>query len=275
MDMTGEGLQVVEVTPAQLGQLPCCGVKNTAHEGHRAKKAWLKEYLPKGLRARILLTEDNRQCGYIEYLPGEHAWRGVDAAGYMFIHCIWTFYRKYQHKGNAARLVQACADDARKAKMRGVAVIARRKPWLASSELFVKCGFEVIGTAPPDYELLVLKFRKNAPNPRFLPISGDRLKTGGRGLTIIRANQCPHAVKFAREIGEVAEREFQLKPKHVLLKSCQDARNAPTPYAVFSVIYNGTVLSDHQISKTRFRNLMKKATSPAEARPKRDARAKT
>jgi YoaP-like len=256
--MRGDGLHLVEVTPGQLGQLPCCGVKNTAHEGYRAKTAWLKEHLPGGLRARILLTEDDRQCGYIEYLPGEHAWRGVDAAGYMFIHCIWTFYRKYQHKGNAVRLVQACVDDARRAKMRGVAVVARKKPWLASSDLFVKCGFEVVATAPPDYELLVLKFRKNAPAPSFLPLPESRAESYGPGLTIIRANQCPHAVKFAREIGEVAEREFQIKPKHVLLKSCQNARNAPTPYAVFSVILDGKVISDHQISKTRFRNLMKK-----------------
>jgi len=262
MIMTSDGLQVIEVTPARLGQLPCCGVKNTAHEGHRSKKAWLEEHIARGLRARILLTEDNRQCGYIEYLPGEHAWRAVDAAGYMFIHCIWTFYKKYQHKGNAVRLVQACVDDARKAKMQGVAVIARKKPWLASSDLFMKCGFEVAGTAPPDYELLVRKFRMNTPNPRFLPIPGDRPETYGPGLTIIRADQCPHSVKFAREIGEVAEREFQLKPRHVLLKSCHDARNAPTPYAVFSIIFNGTVLSDHQISKTRFRKMMKNQAAP-------------
>jgi hypothetical protein len=176
----------------------------------------------------------------------------------MFIHCIWTFYRKYQHKGNAVRLVQACLDDARKEKMHGVAVVARKRPWLASSALFLKCGFEVVGTAPPDYELLVLKFRKNAPTARFLPVPESRLESYGPGLTVIRADQCPHAVRFAREIGEVAEREFRLKPKHVLLKSRKDARNAPTPYAVFSVIMDGKLLSDHQISKTRFRNLMKK-----------------
>jgi len=31
-----------------------------------------------------------------------------------------------------------------------------------------------------------------------------------------------------------------------------------TPCAVFSVIYNGQLLADHQISRTRFRNIMKK-----------------
>ncbi len=267
--MTGEGLRVIEVVASQLGQLPCCGIKDTEREGHRCKRAWLEEHLDRGLRARILLTEEDRQCGYIEYLPGEQAWRAVDAAGYMFIHCIWTFYKKYQHKGNAAHLVHTCVDDARKAKMLGVAVIARKKPWLASSDLFLKCGFEVVGTAPPDYGLLVKKLRKAAPNPRFLPIPPDRLREYGSGLTVIRADQCPHAVKFAREIGEIAESEFKLRPRHVVLRSSREAQNAPTPYSVFSIIFNGTLLSDHQISKTRFRNIMKKEMACGTASGKR------
>jgi hypothetical protein len=255
--MTENALRVVEVTPDRLYELPCCGIKNTAHEGHRCKKAWLEEQLRAGLRARILLTEDGRQCGYIEYLPGEMAWRALEAPGYMFIHCVWTYYRKYQHKGNAMRLVQTCVADARKAKMRGVAVVARKKPWLASGELFRKCGFELVASAAPDYELLVKKFASRAPDPHFLPMPADRLREYGSGLTIIRADQCPHTVRFAREIGEVAEREFNLKPTHVILRSCREARKAPTPYAVFSIVLDGALLCDHQISKTRFRNIMK------------------
>ncbi len=249
---------VVEITPARLGELPCCGIKNIKHEGHRCKTAWMTEHFNAGLHARVLLTGDNRQCGYIEYLPGELAWRAVSAAGYMFIHCIWTFYKKYQHKGHAIRLVQECMEDARKAKMQGVAVVARRKPWLASSDLFLKCGFEVVDAAPPDYELLVSKLRKNAPSPAFLRPTAESMENYAEGLTIIHANQCPHGVKFAREIGEIAEKEFGLHPRHVTLNSARDAQIAPTPYAVFNIIYNGTILSDHQISKTRFRNIMKK-----------------
>jgi hypothetical protein len=256
-----QALRIIDVTPAQLGEFPCCGIKNVMHEGHRGKTAWLKEHFHAGLRAKILVTEDDRQCGYIEYLPGEHAYRAVSAAGYMFIHCIWTFYRRYQHKGNAIRLVQVCINDARKAKMRGVAVVARKKPWLASRDLFLKCGFALVDTAPPDYELLVRKFRKTAPTPRFLPIAGDRLREYASGLTIIHADQCPHGIKFAREISDIAQSEFNLQPRRVVLNSALEAQNAPTPYAVFSIIYNGALLSDHQISKTRFRNLMKKLNS--------------
>jgi hypothetical protein len=251
-------LRVVEVAPGQLGCLPCCGIKNTLHGGHRAKSAWLSKQLRAGLRARVLLSDDGRQCGYIEYLPGDKAWRAVDAAGYMFIHCVWTFYRKYQHRGYAMRLVQDCVDDARKAKMHGVAVLARKKPWLAGSELFRKCGFEVAATAPPDYELLVKKFRKKAPAPRFLQSPETKLRQYGPGLIIIRADQCPHSVRFAQEIAGVAELELGIEPREIVLKSCREAQNAPTPYAVFSILLDGEILADHQISKTRFRNILRK-----------------
>ena len=158
--MSQPQVRIVEVTADRLPKLPCCGIKNVEHEGHVAKSAWLKRFLKKGLRARVLVGEDGRQCGYIEYLPGEHAWRGVDAADYMFIHCIWTFYKKYQRKGHAKGLVRNCIEDARKAGMNGVAVVARQSPWLAGHDLFLSCGFEVADTAPPDYGLLALRFRR-------------------------------------------------------------------------------------------------------------------
>jgi hypothetical protein len=255
--MASDRLEVVEVTPDRLGCLPCCGIMNTQHEGHRAKTAWLEEQLPLGLRARLLLTEDGHQVGYVECVPGEHAWRGVDASGYLFIHCIWTFYRKFQHQGRAARLVEACVKDARASRTRGVAVVARKKPWLASEELFLTCGFRVVDTAPPDYVLLAKKFRQRDPDPAFLPMGSERLDRFRRGLTIVHAGQCPHAVKFAREIGETAEHAFGIKARHVVLRTCRDAQHAPTPYGVFSVVLDGKVIADHQVSKTRFTNIMR------------------
>ena len=45
------------------------------------------------------------------------------------------------------------------------------------------------------------------------------------------------------------------------LESWSDAQNAPTPYAIFALIYNGRLLADHQISRTRFRNIMNKCVT--------------
>ena len=52
--------------------------------------------------------------------------------------------------------------------------------------------------------------------------------------------------------------EYGIVPNLVNLRSASDAQNSPTPYAIFSLIYNGQLLADHQISRTHFRNVMRK-----------------
>jgi hypothetical protein len=140
--------------------------------------------------------------------------------------------------------------------MKGVAVVVRKRPWLAKSDIFLKNGFEVVDTAPPDYELLVKKFNTSSPNPKFKDNWEEKLKKYGEGLTIIRADQCPHSIKFADEIAEAAKNIYKLKTNIVELKTHQDAQNAPTPFAVFVIIYKGRILADHPISRTRFKNIM-------------------
>jgi len=142
--------------------------------------------------------------------------------------------------------------------MNGVAAITRDGPWLAGSALYLANGFTVVGSAPPDYQLLVRKLKPSAADPVFKGGWDKKLKRYGRGLTIIRSNQCPHIAKFADDIAQTAEEEYGLKARIVELKLARQAQNAPTPYAVFSVIYNEGLLADHQISSTRFRNIMRK-----------------
>lgn len=255
--------KVVDIDEANLETVQCCGVKNPKHAGRQRKMCWMQEHFADGLKAKVLLTPEGRQCGYIEYLPGEHAWRGVRAQGYLFIHCVWTYSKKIQRKGAATSLVEACVEEARKKRMSGVAVVARNQPWLAGSQLFRKLGFECVDSAPPDYELMVRKLKRGAELPKFNGGWEERLKQYGKGLTIVRSDQCPHVAKFADEIAAAAEEEFGVKPRIVNLKSAEEAQNAPTPYAVFSVIRDGKVLADHQISRTRFRNIMWKSAGAA------------
>jgi GNAT superfamily N-acetyltransferase len=249
---------LVDLDPARLETLPCCGVKNPEHEGLRRKNCWLKSQFRNGLRAKVLLTPDKRQCGYIEYLPGEYAWRGVDAAGYMFIHCIWTYYRRYQHQGLGRTMIEACLADAARGGMHGVVSVAREGPWLTGRELFLRNGFTEVDTAPPDYQLLARKLNPSAPDPKFKGNWANKLKQYDKGFTIIRSDQCPHIAKFADEIAEAAEENYGITPRIVNLKTARQAQNAPTPYGVFAIIRNGRLLADHQISRTRFHNIMRK-----------------
>jgi len=253
--------RLVDVDAGNFDTLPCCGIKSATHPGRQQKYRWLQANAKFGLRAKTLLAPGGRPSGYIEYLPGEFAWRGVEAGGYMFIHCIWVFSRRYQRKGWGSVMIGACLDDAKKAGMSGVVVVVRDGPWLADRRLFLANAFEPVDTAPPDYQLLVRKLNCAAAYPAFKKGWDQKVARYGRGLTIIRSGQCPHIAKFASEIAETAAEEYHIEPKVVDLGSWQDAQNAPTPYAVFALIYNGRLLADHQISRTRFRNIMNKLTT--------------
>lgn len=247
-------LHNLDATACQL--LPFCGVKNPQHPGRCGKNAWLKKQFALGLRSKIVTTPDQRQCGLIEYIPGEYAWRGVDAKGYMFIHCIWTWLKAYQNRGLARMMIEACEQDAE--GMKGVAVVTREKPWLAGPAVFLANGYRVVEKAAPDYQLLVKRFDTAASLPKFKGEWERKLERYGEGLTIVRSAQCPHIHKFASEIEQSAREEFGLDPQVVTIETYKDAQNAPTPYAVFAIIHDGRLLADHQISRTRFRNLMKK-----------------
>ncbi len=248
---------LVDIDAATFDTLPCCGIKDPTHPGRREKLRWLEANAKFGLRAKTLLAPDGQPSGYIEYIPGEFAWRGVNAGGYMFIHCVWIYGKKHQRKGWGGLLVQACLDDAKRAGKNGVAVMVRDGPWLADKRLFLANGFKPVATAPPDYELLVRKFRDTVPNPTFAGDWKRKLERYSQGLTIIRSGQCPHIAKFASEITAAAKNEYGMEAKVIDLQSASDAQDAPTPYAVFALIRDGQVLADHQISRTRFRNIMR------------------
>lgn len=248
--------ELIAVNANNFDSLPCCGIKSPTHPGRQQKRSWLQANAEFGLCGKILVAPDGRPSGYIEYLPGEYAWRAVNAAGYLFIHCVWVHSKKHQHRGWATFMLEDCLAEARRASLNGVAVLVRDGPWLAGRQLFLANAFEAVATAPPDYQLLVRKFRKGA-NPSFKTGWEQKLTRYRRGLTIVRCNQCPYSAKFTAEIAAVAE-EHHIEPRIVELNSWRDAQDAPTPYAVFSIIHNGQLLADHQISQTRFRNILKR-----------------
>lgn len=63
--------------------------------------------------------------------------------------------------------------------------------------------------------------------------------------------------KCVKDIVEVA-RTFGLEPKVVPLRSAKASRELPTPYGVFSIIYDGKLIAERPVSATRFKNIMSK-----------------
>ena len=252
-------IEIIDTNAENILKYGVCGYKNIKRAGYPEKIEWLKDRFPEGLKIKTLYSDKDGTQGMIEYIPGEYCWRPVEASGYMFIHCIFTgFKNAYKGKGYGSLLLKECLEEAKKKNMSGVSVVTRKGPFMAGKELFVKNGFEVVDTAPPDFEWLVKKFNKNAPTPKFKGDWAERLNRYGKGLTIIRADQCPYTIKNVREIIETAEKEYDIKANIIELKNCNEAQNSPCPFGTFCIIFDGKVIAYHPISNKRFTNIMNK-----------------
>jgi N-acetylglutamate synthase-like GNAT family acetyltransferase len=251
-------VKIVDINLDNVTGFGLCGYKNVKQEGYKRKTDWLKKRFKERMKVKILDSAKDGAVGMIEYVPGEYAWRPIDAKGYMFIHCIFVVFKKLKGKGYGSALVEGCVKDAKSHKMHGVAVVTRKGTWMTGKDLFLKLGFEVVDTAPPDFELLVKKFKKSAPSPKFKGDREKRLAKYGKGMTIIRSDQCPYNAKFTREIVETAQKTYRIKPKVIELKSSKEAQNSPSPFGVSALILDGRLVADHPISNRRFMNIMEK-----------------
>jgi hypothetical protein len=254
----GEKVKLIDADPDTVGRYGLCGYKDPSHPGFQGKLAWFKARFREGMRIKVLHDEERGAVGSIEYLPGEYAWRAVRAPGYLVVHCLFIQKKDYKGKGYGSQLLRACEKDALAGQKHGVAAVTSRSTWMAKDGLFLKNGYACVEEAPPHYQLMVKKYRDDGPLPAF---SGDWKKKCaryGKGLTIIYADQCPYVIKAMTEIPAAAREDFGIEPVLVKLKNCRSARNAPNPYGVFSILWEGELVADHPVSPTRFRNIMNK-----------------
>jgi len=84
-------LKIIDVNEITIDKYPPVCFLNPKNEGYQLKRAWLQKRFSEGLKIKLFSVESEKKpAGFIEYVPGEYAWRAVDAAGYLFIHCIWS-----------------------------------------------------------------------------------------------------------------------------------------------------------------------------------------
>lgn len=246
--------EIIDLTPENIADYGVCGYKDAEkHLELRRKIDWFKVYFPKGLRIKALLSKTGGYQGMLEYIPGKYAHRPVDAADYMFVHCIFVGFKKaFKGRGYASSLIDACIHDAKSQHMDGVAVVTRKGSFMADKDIFLKKGFLVVDSVKPDFELLALKFNESATNPRFKKFSPDQY---GNGLHIIRSPQCPYSVKNVDAILQTAEK-LKIKANLIELEDHRSAQQTPCAFGTFCIIHNNEVISHHPISNTRFINIM-------------------
>jgi GNAT superfamily N-acetyltransferase len=245
--------KIIEITSENLEQHPgvVCFI-NAKHPCHHLKREWMAEQFPRGLKVKLLyLPEEKKPVGFIEYIPGENCWRGVDAKGWIFIHCLWTNGKKYQHQGLGKQLLEEVEADARDS--RGVAVMVSDKAFMADAALFLKHGYTLVDEAGTE-QLLARPFGEG-PMPSLIDTPKEREKY--RRLTMLYTRQCPWVARFMEEVRPVLE-EQGLEADIIELTSPEELRRSPSLYGTFSLVYEGRLLADRYISLTRFRNILRK-----------------
>lgn len=259
--MSESEYRIVDVTATNLdsvGAFCLQSKKNT--EGYKAKVEWMKKRFEEGLRYKVLYVNEGakkgfRARGFIEYMPGEFAWRGISSEGYMVIHCVWVVGRN-KGKGYGSKLLQLCLDDAKAEGLSGVCVVTSKKTWLPKEGLFVKNGFELADSLH-GFELYAKRFKSDAPLPKLNRVFEGKLEKYAGGLAVFKSDQCPYSSASVRHIEELAK-ELGL-PFHVEhIENCKQAQNTVHPYGTFSVLYNGKIVTHRPISKKDLLNSITK-----------------
>ena len=247
---------ITEVTSENLEKVGFfCYMSARKTEGYARKQAWVRERLAEGMRIRMVLPPEGR--GFIEYIPGESAWRAVNAAGYMFIHCLWVV-GKSKGSGISSQLMELCEKDAREQEKLGVAMITSEDHYMVRKPFLERRGYQAVDEAPPAFTLMVKNF-KEGPLPNFCGDWAKKAEALGDGLTALRADQCPYLESAVNAYRTTAE-EVGIPFKDILLNSAVEVRGkSPLAQGVFSLVYNGKLIGDQYLYGNKTKLLEKMA----------------
>jgi hypothetical protein len=106
------GIEIIDSTPQNIENYAVCGYKNAGKHVELGRKIdWFKEYYPKGLRIKALMSEAGGYQGMLEYIPGKYAHSPVEAEEYMFIHFLFVGFRnEFKGNGYATLLIKPDTD---------------------------------------------------------------------------------------------------------------------------------------------------------------------
>jgi hypothetical protein len=246
-------MDIITVTKENLEQEHiCCAISNNKDCQVSAKKSWLAARFAEGL---VFQKADVRGKCFIEYIPAEHAWCPIEAADYMHINCFWVS-GKFKGQGNANLLLDACIEDSKKKRKKGLCILSATKkmPFLSDPKYLKYKGFALADTAEPNYELLYLPFEKDAPKPCFKQaVKKPQIKE--QGFVLYYAHQCPFTAKYVPMIEEIAKAN-SVAFKSIRFETGEEAQNAPAPFTSYSLFYNGAFVTNEILSDKKFEKLL-------------------
>lgn len=253
MTIQSNEITILEVTPANVSEIGLFCIKDKKSPGYTSKMDWFKSAINKGIKIRIATDKQNKQLGFIEYLPSELAWRPIEATNYLFVQCIALMVKEARQNGIGSALLNYCEMDARKNNKSGVCAMSSNGVWMANRTLFEKNRYREVDKLGR-FELMSLTFDDKFPQPHF--IDWTKQQTGYKGWNLVYSDQCPWHQKSIADLVQAAL-DFGIEMKVTKLSTPLEARNAPSGFGTFSLLKDGKLLEDHYISRTRFENIVK------------------
>ncbi|MBP5362244.1 MAG: YoaP domain-containing protein [Ruminococcus sp.] len=232
----------------------CCAISNNKDIQVASKKAWLSERFDDGL---VFLKSTERGKCFIEYVPAENAWNPIDAAGYMYIDCLWVS-GSFKGHGYSSDLLSACIEDSKAKGKIGLCILssAKKKPFLADPKFLKYKGFKVCDEADNGIQLWYLPFSDDAAPPKFRDCA-KHPHIDETGYVLYYTNQCPFNAKYVPIVEQTAK-ESNIPFKAIHIETIDEAQNAPTPVTTYALFYNGEYLTNEQMNDKKFLRLAAK-----------------
>ncbi len=161
----------------------------------------------------------------------------------MVIHCLWVVGR-HKKQGYGLKLLEECIKDAKKLGMNGVvSMSAEKSDGLPNNAFFLKYGFTKVDEIKPSFVLYAKPFSDGVAMPKFIPLSTEKTESYDDGITIIDGHQCPYLQNMIDSVGEFARTNDIPFRVHVLKNAQEAQQNGINAYGIYSIIYNGEVVS--------------------------------
>lgn len=247
-------MELITITPDNIDQSGVYCIKDKNAVGYQDKIHWYRSYFKQGLRMIIAKGKDEKQMGFIEYMPAEIAWRPLIAPGFLFIQCMFVYPNKNRSLGLGTTLIKEVEKQALAWGKNGICSFTSKGPWINDQRLLKKNDFLLIDKLER-FELLAKKFDHSFADPHFINWTDNR--KGLNGWHLFYANQCPWHAKAVEVLVEVAD-QYNLNLVVHPLKKPEDVWASPSGFGVFSLVRDGRVLADHYISERRFKNILRK-----------------
>ena len=247
-------MTLAEVTKDNVSEVGIFCIKDKKADGFKKKIEWYKNKFNEGLQIILVIDSNQKEIGFIEFLPSESSWRPVLAQNYMFIQCIALFTKKSRNQSIGSQLISFCESKAKEANMDGVCVMTSSGPWMANKTIFEKNNYHKVDEKDR-FELMSKSFNDKASLPSF--VDWDQNLKIYNGWNLVYSDQCPWHDKSVKALANTS-RKYNIDLMVTQLKSPLDAQQAPSGFGTFSLIRDGRLLADHYISNTRFENILKK-----------------